>query len=242
MHFALSMPSILLLDLDHTLYSSTLPTGDAVDARIAQYLRNHLNLSFDAADALRQDLSARYGTTLKGMEILHGVDRERYCDFIQDLEDEQMPPPNPLLREWLIAVGGKVPTYLFTNARRDWVDRCLTSMGFNDLLAENSGGENPGTLLGIFDIGFMEWIGKPEVEAFTKVEAYVRERHPSLTEIIFADDRLDNLEQARLRGWSTVWVRPHDAINARPFDSAQGPSRDHRVVDSLLELDPETLS
>ena len=240
MHFDFPMPRILLLDLDHTLYPSTLPTGDAVDARIAQYLCNHLKLPLNEADALRQELSARYGTTLKGMEILHGVDRERYCDFIQDLEDELMPPPNPLLREWLIAAGAKTPTYLFTNARRDWVDRCLASMGFDDLLLENSGKEFSGVLQGILDIGFMEWIGKPETEAFSKVVAFLRERHPSFTGILFADDRLDNLEQARSHGWSTVWVRPHDAM-ACSGEACLAPTG-HRVVDSLLELDPETLS
>ena len=237
LHFAFSMSRILLLDLDHTLYPSTLPTGEAVDARIAQYLCNHLKLSWNEADALRQQLSARYGTTLKGMEILHGVDRERYCDFIQDLEDHLMPPPNPLLREWLIAAGEKMPAYLFTNARRDWVDRCLASMGFDDLLPENPGGKFSGVLQGILDIGFMEWIGKPEAEAFSKVESYLKDRHASFTEIIFADDRLDNLEQARLHGWTTVWVRPHDATVADGDD----PANNHRIVDSLLELDPETL-
>ena len=239
MHFAFYMSRVLLLDLDHTLYPSTSPTGDAVDARIAQYLCNHLNLSFDAADALRQNLSARYGTTLKGMEILHGVDRERYCDFIQDLEDELMPPPNPLLREWLITAGKNIPTYLFTNARRDWADRCLISMGFDDLFSKDPALKIPGTLRGILDIGFMEWIGKPEQEAFARVEAFVRERHPSTREIVFADDRLDNLEQARSRGWSTIWVRPHDAVVGRG-KSSFAPTN-HRVVDSLLELDPETL-
>ena len=149
------MSRILLLDLDHTLYSSTLPTGDAVDARIAQYLCNHLKLPLNEADALRQELSARYGTTLKRMELLHGVDRERYCDFIQDLEDHLMRPPNPQLREWLIAVGRRMPTYLFTNARRDWVDRCLASMGFADLLLENSEMDSFVVLQGILDIGFI---------------------------------------------------------------------------------------
>ena len=229
------MSAVLLLDLDHTLYPSTLPTGDAVDSRIVRYIREHLGLSPDDADALRRKLSAKYGTTLKGLEILHGVDREHYCDFIQDLEDALMPPPDPRLRAWLSDVVAKVPTYLFTNSRRDWVDRCLASLGLADLLP------------GVLDIGFMEWVGKPEAVAFARAESFIRGLHGDVR-FIFADDRLDNLEQARLRGWSTIWIRPHDA----PFDgfgwltagSAQEPhiaSTGHRVVNSLLELDIQTL-
>ena len=214
------MSRVLLLDLDHTLYPSTLPTGDAVDARITHYIGQYLGLPHEDADALRRELSAQYGTTLKGLEILHGVDKEHYCDFIQDLEDELMPPPDLRLREWLLKARERIPTYLFTNARRDWADRCLACLGLTDLFPD------------ILDIGFMEWIGKPEAAAFFKVENFVRERHGDVR-FVFIDDRLDNLEQARLHGWTTIWVKPHDAV---PESGSA-----HRIVDSLLELDIESL-
>ena len=229
LHFASAMSAVLLLDLDHTLYPSTVPTGGAVDARIVRYIGEYLGLPQTEANALRHELSMRYGTTLKGLEILHGVDRDHYCDFIQDVEDELMPPFDPALRKWLVAAGKKAPTYLFTNARRDWADRCLTSLGLSDLLAEGETGTSAsGGLRGILDIGFMEWIGKPEAGAFAKVERFIRGRHGD-ARLIFVDDRLDNLEQARRQGWQTVWVRPHDEV------SKQDPG--HRKVDSLLELD-----
>ncbi len=221
------MSRVLLLDLDHTLYPSTLPTAPAVDSRITEYIRRHLNVSAEEADALRQNLWRRYGTTLKGLETLHGVNRDHYCDFIQDLDDASMPPPDPVLREWLIAAGGKIPTYLFTNARGDWAHRCLTLMGLSDLLTAE-----PPVLRGILDIGFLDWIGKPDIAAFAKTEQHVRDQHGDVR-MIFADDRLDNLEQARVQGWFTIWVRPHD------MDPKLGAA--HRVVDSLIELDVETL-
>jgi len=242
------MSRVLLLDLDHTLYPSTLPTAYAVDARITDYIGRHLGLSPEKADALRQELCARYGTTLKGLETLHGVNRENYCDFIQDVEDSLMPTPDPRLRAWLSALKGRIPTYVFTNARRDWADRCLACLGLSDLVAHASedsetleGFEAPaveetpavrGALLGILDIGFLEWRGKPEAEAFSRTEGFVRGRHAE-ARILFADDRLDNLEEARRHGWSTIWIRPHDAD--------AGLSAGHRWADSLPELDIETL-
>lgn len=227
------MSRVLLLDLDHTLYPSTLPTAYAVDARITGYIGQHLGLTPGEADVLRQELCARYGTTLKGLETLHGVDREHYCDFIQDVEEALMPPPDPRLRAWLSRVVEKIPTYLFTNARRDWADRCLASLGLSDMLAENSEKKNHGALLGILDIGFMEWVGKPEAEAFSRTEDFLRRRHGEGVHILFADDRLDNLAQAKRQGWATIWIRPHDVdaeLNAG-----------HLRLDSLLEWDVESL-
>jgi putative hydrolase of the HAD superfamily len=235
------MSRILLLDLDHTLYPSTAPTLDAVDARITDFIAKTLELPRENADRMRRDLCAVYGTTLRGLELLHGVSREEYTTFIQDLEDHLMPPEDPRLRAWLIAAARHLPTYLFTNARRDWADRCLVHLGIADLLVADP--EVTSVLRGVLDIDFMGWIGKPEASAFEKVERFLLEKHPPASSLIFADDRLDNLASALERGWRTVWVRPHTA--------AQGPegaavtaiasAGGHRVVDSLLELDPETL-
>jgi FMN phosphatase YigB (HAD superfamily) len=170
---------------------------------------------------------------LRGLEVLHGVSRNDYTDFIQDLEDHLMPLPDPRMRTWLLAAASRLPTYLFTNARRDWADRCLSHLGLKDLLELGGSPAGRPVLGGILDIDFMEWAGKPNREAFAKVERYLIERHPPASDLIFADDRLDNLAAARARGWRTVWVRPHDAS---PSIGA-----DHRIVDSLFDLDPETL-
>ena len=233
------MSAVLLLDLDHTLYPSTAPTLPAVDARITRYIESRLSVPLERADQMRRDLCAEYGTTLRGLEILHGVSRDDYTDFIQDLGDHLMPDPDPRLRAWLIAAASSRPTYLFTNARRDWAHRCLDRLGLSDLLHEDiprdAGGLSAGHRVfgGILDIDFMGWAGKPLASAYEKADAYLQARHPEHGARVFADDRLDNLDAARARGWRTVWVRHHDA----PPGLGEG----HRVVDALTELDPEAL-
>jgi pyrimidine 5'-nucleotidase len=237
------VPSILLLDLDHTLYPSTAPTLTAVDARITTFIETRLSLAPEHADLMRRTLCSEHGTTLRGLELLHGVSRHEYTDFIQDLGDHLMPAPDPHLRDWLIAAAEKLPTYLFTNARRDWAHRCLRHIGIDDLVEpvtdeKSSGGglsETPGLgrLEGIFDIDFMAWEGKPNRAAYEKVEAHVFARHPENSELVFADDRLENLVTAKARGWYTVWVRPHDA--------PPGLGGGHHIVDRITELNPETL-
>jgi pyrimidine 5'-nucleotidase len=240
--------SVLLLDFDHTLYPSTLSTLPAVDARINLYMRTFLGLTEQAADETRVKLWDLYGTTLKGLEELHGVDREHYCDYIHAIEEAHLPPPDPALQAWLARVPH--PSYIFTNARMDWAVRGMKAMGLEGLLPEGllpaepdtlKGGPSPSAavfpsrLRGIFDIAFMDWEGKPNRAAYAKVDAYVRERHGADAHIWFADDRMDNLESGRAQGWSTIWIHPHTAgpVRGDEFD---------RVVPSLLRLDPESLT
>ena len=89
-------------------------------------------------------------------------------------------------------------------------------------------------LEGIFDIAFMDWEGKPNRAAYAKVDAWLRDKHGPDIRIHFADDRQDNLESARERGWGTIWIAPHTApvVKGDEFD---------RVVDSLLRIDPVSL-
>lgn len=224
------MSSILLLDLDHTLYPSTAPTLQAVDTRITRFIAERLNLDLAHADRLRREFCDAHGTTLRGLELHHGIRRDEYTDYIQDLEDHLMPGPDPALRDWLLRTATRLPTYIFTNARRDWADRCLRHLGIHDLLRAEQPDKR--VLSGIFDIDFMDWAGKPHRSAFEKVEQHVLSRHPGKSGLVFADDRLENLVAARARGWHTVWVRPHDA--------PPGLGAGHHVVDRITELDPDS--
>ena len=223
---------ILLLDYDHTLYPSTLPTLQAVDDRINLYIRTFLGLGEEEANATRTRLFMRHGTTLKGLEAAYGVDREHYCDFIHAVDDDHLPPPDPALQAWLARVAH--PLYLFTNARRDWVERGFAAMGLGDLLpaaTEQATLQSGPRLQGIFDITFSDWEGKPHPPAYAKVDAHLRARHGQDIQIHFADDRIDNLEAARDRGWRTIWIVPHNASPdlGAAFD---------RTLPSLTGLDP----
>jgi pyrimidine 5'-nucleotidase len=232
--------TVLLLDYDHTLYPSTLGTLNAVDGRINLYMQTFLGFGSEAADALRLKLWDQYGTTLKGLEELYGVDRNHYCDFIHAIGAEHLPPPDPALQDWLARLPH--PVYLFTNARMDWAVRGMRAMGLEGLLPEAEAGAAraagrvfPRRLEGIFDIAYMDWEGKPNLPAYAKVDAHVRARHGDGARIHFADDRMDNLESGRARGWTTIWIHPHTAgpVRGDEFD---------RVVPSLTRLDPITLS
>jgi pyrimidine 5'-nucleotidase len=235
------MHTILLLDYDKTLYPSTLPTLKAVDERITLYMCTFLGLSPAEADATRRRFGAQYGTTLKGLEAHHGVDRDHYCDFIHAVAEQHLPPPDPQLTAWFNRLAH--PCYLFTNAHRDWAIRGLQAMGLAALLPgegetarRHASPPAPATrLAGIFDIAFMDWQGKPHPAPYAKVEAFLRQRHGPHIAIHFADDRPENLATARQQQWSTIWIAPHDIPEWPP-----GPY--DRVVSALTSLDPALLA
>ncbi len=194
------MQKILLLDYDHTFYASTHPTLWELDKRINLYIHTFLNFSLEDATKLRSDLCRQYGTTLQGLQECYGTEKHHYCDFIHQVEDEFLPPPNPLLDKWLNALD--VPCYLFTNARRDWVDRGFASMQVKPFAQ------------GILDIDFMDWEGKPHVTAYHKVETYLKSIYGEDLQFVFADDKVENLLTAQARHWITIWIKGHheDAV------------------------------
>jgi len=233
--------NVILLDFDHTLYPSTSPTLLHIDQRITLFLETRFGLDFAAADALRQSLCRGHGTTLRGLMLNHGIDPHGYCDFIHAVDDAILPSPDPALRAWLENL--RWPAYVFTNARADWAERGLKAMGLWDLVGENR------PLLGILDLPFTGWIGKPDPAAYLAVEDFIRARHggpgaPPLT-LHFADDRIDNLQAAALRGWRTHWVRPHhfpSSLGANDGDSASSARAGMSTIRSLLDLHPHDLS
>ena len=47
---------------------------------------------------------------------------------------------------------------------------------------------------------------KPQVESFKFVEADIKKFINKKNQYYFFDDRLENLEMAKRRGWNTIWV------------------------------------
>ncbi len=197
-----SMP-VLLVDFDHTLYSPSLPTLKHIDKRISLFIQAYLGVDLAKADHLRQELCSAYGTTLRGLMATHDLNPHTYFDFIHQVEEQALPPKNDDLFRWLAELP--YPAYVFTNARADWVEKCFQSMGLSDWVGEGK------PLLGILDLAFMDWLGKPHPSAYAAVEKWVHERHGHDSVLHLFDDRADNLQAAHRCGWVTHWVRPMNA-------------------------------
>lgn len=193
---------IWLFDYDLTLYGSEeAEVLWSLDRNITKFVETHLGLSTSAADSLRRDYCARFGTTLGGLRALHGVQPHDYFDFIHAGESLQMPAADPRKRELLLSLPGEC--WVFTNARSDWAERGLESMGIRDCFQ------------GILDIQSFQWDSKPNPQVYAQVESRVGAQGARL---ILLEDKAENLGPAHARGWRTVYVHPNADSSLFPCD------------------------
>lgn len=123
--------STLFFDLDDTLYPSTTGLWPAIKGRMSLYMVERLGIPESDVPFLREQYFKMYGTTLRGLEERHKVDREDFLTFVHDLPIHEYLTPNPILRE----VIASLPTrnLIFTNADVPHARRVLTALQLADL-------------------------------------------------------------------------------------------------------------
>lgn len=181
-----------LFDYDLTLYGhDEKQVLDTLDRNITRFIMERFGTSEPEADALRREYWRDHGTTLNGLRATRGIGPTEYFDFIHDGENLVMPRFSPKKRDMLLSLPGR--RWVFTNARRDWAERGLRSIGILDCFE------------GIFDIECFGWRSKPDRAVYLEVEQRLGAHGNDLTLI---DDRPANLHTARHCGWRTVLVDP----------------------------------
>jgi len=208
--------TLWIFDYDLTLYGTDEQyVLDSLDANITTFVAQKLGLPGETASRVRQDYCKEFGTTLGGLQALHGVEPHEFFDFIHG-SGVRMPSADPRKKALLDSLPGH--KFVFTNARRDWAERGLASMGIAECFEM------------LFDLEFCGWQGKPAQPPYTKVEEGLR--HLGYTwdnarAIVFLDDKVENLQVAQARGWGTVLVHPQAKSIAAGFDGC---------ITHLLEL------
>ena len=67
-----------IFDLDNTLHDANHGIFPYIDQAMTAYIVRHLQLPHAEADALRKDYWRRYGATLKGLALHHGIDPQHF--------------------------------------------------------------------------------------------------------------------------------------------------------------------
>jgi len=121
----------LFFDLDDTLYPSSSGLWPAIKDRMTLYMIERLGLPEKDVPVLREQYFKMYGTTLRGLQERHQVDKDDYLAFVHDLPLKNYLTPNPLVRE----VIGSLPTrnLIFTNADAAHARRVLAALELDDL-------------------------------------------------------------------------------------------------------------
>lgn len=199
----------LFFDLDDTLYPSSSGLWNAIRDRMNGYMYECLNLPPDDIPILRRTYFETYGTTLRGLQIDHGVDADEYLAYVHNLPLEQFLHPHPELTALLLNLPQK--KWIFTNADADHARRVLTALGLSECF------------VGIVDVRAMDFHCKPEPESYRLALALAKETDPRCC--VFLDDSVHNLAPARKLGFFTVLVGKNSSHPAA-----------HRTVSRLLDL------
>ena len=89
----------LFFDLDDTLYAPSSGVWQAIMMRIEQYMHERLNIPTEEIPGLREDLFRKYGTTLRGLQILWHVDEREFVEYVHDVPVDRLLSPDPALRK-----------------------------------------------------------------------------------------------------------------------------------------------
>ncbi len=135
-----------IFDLDNTLYPPSCRLFDLIDQRMTLYIANLLGIDAISARRLQKDYYRKYGTSLRGLMEVEGVDPHDFMDFVHDISHEKL-VPNPALIDAISALPGK--RYVMTNGSRGHAERCAASLGLSDLFHD------------IFDVAQADFIPKP---------------------------------------------------------------------------------
>jgi putative hydrolase of the HAD superfamily len=178
-----------VFDLDNTLYPVTERLLAHIDEHMGKFVANFLNVDATEARRVQKAYFQKYGLTLRGLMIHHGLDPVRYYDEMTPMDLTEV-EPNPALG----AAIGKLPgrKVIYTNASAHHAEMVLEHLGIAHAFE------------GIFDIAAAEYLPKPAIESYLALCArYGIE--PSRAAMI--DDIARNLEPAAALGMKTVWMR-----------------------------------
>jgi putative hydrolase of the HAD superfamily len=180
----------MILDLDETIYPSSTGLWDLIGDRIFLFIRQQLDLQPEEIRSLQHRYYNTYGTTLRGLQLHHGIDARDYLDFVHDVPIEKILKPDPQLRQALASYPQR--KVIFTNANINHTRRVLKAIGIEDLVSD------------IVDILDISPNCKPQVEAFQTALDLFGGLNPA--ECLFIDDSLRNIQTAAGMGMPVVYV------------------------------------
>lgn len=199
------MIRVILFDLDDTLYPRS--AGIMVEIRrlIMDYIQTKFGLSPEDADVLRHEYLHAYGTTMRGLQVNHGIDPDEYLERVHAIPLHEYLQPNPELDAVLDTVTWEM--IVFTNASREHAERVLDALGIRRHFAR------------IVDVRDMAFESKPQPSAYLRI-CQLLEVAPE--ECVLVEDNVRNLCPAKEIGMRTVLV-------------GDGSQADHHCVDHTID-------
>jgi len=175
-----------IFDLDNTLYRADSNLFAQIESRMTEFIAHRLDVHPGEAYALQHLYYRSYGSTLSGLVQCDHVDPEEFLSYVHDIDLSPL-HPEPKLRPAIMRLPGR--RYIFTNGCRHHAQRVLDQIGLG------------GMWDGIWDIRTLNWVPKPQPEAYSRiVEAGRFNPHAAA----MFEDMAHNLAPAYAIGMTTV--------------------------------------
>jgi putative hydrolase of the HAD superfamily len=181
----------LIFDLDETLYARETGLMRAISERISSYMIERMGMDPETVSELRRAYWHQYGTTSRGLQLLHGLNVDDYMDYVHDLDLSRYIGLNLALD----AVLSDLPQrkVVFTNATSRHARAVLEVLGIAHHFER------------IYDAFFAQNEGKPALGAYRRLlEDLAVPGHACL----MIEDNARNLRPARSLGMVTILVDP----------------------------------
>ena len=191
----------LFIDLDGTVYDQNNGMWEEMSARIDVFLENEIGIPRHEVLATRENYYRSYGSTLRGLQLHQAVDAEAFLDYVHDLDLNTYLAPDPKLKALLASLP--YPKWIFTNSHRHHAERVLQRIGIEDQFE------------GIIDVWALNYLPKPHPKTYAMARAIADNPRPS--QIVFVDDTLKNLTEAKEQGWHTIWIDQHSPSPYAPY-------------------------
>lgn len=210
-----------IFDLDNTLYPADCHLFKQIDARMAVFIQERLEVEHDRARFLQKDWYRRHGTTLAGLMIEHDIAPQDFLEYVHDI-DLAAVDQNAELRQSIASLPGR--RLIFTNGSVRHAENVAGKIGILDLFD------------GVFDIAAGDYLPKPQAPAY---ERFMGHFDVTPTRAAFFEDMPQNLEVPFEAGMQTVLVQSSadwfadEPDDKRPARHGESFPHVHHVTDDL---------
>jgi len=180
----------MFFDLDDTLYPNTSGVWQAIGVRMDDYIVENLNIQPQNVKTLRESLFKEYGTTLRGLSSLYGINARHFLDYVHDIPLHQYLRADTALVDAMTHYPSR--KIIFTNANQAHAERVISILGLQGVFSD------------IIDILQVSPYCKPLPEAYEKAIKISGISDPG--KCVMVDDSSRNLKTASEMGFFTIQV------------------------------------
>ncbi len=192
-----------IFDLDNTLYPPHSNLFAQVDARMGAFIADLLGIDVAAAKRLQKDYYRDYGTTLRGLMTVHGIDPHDFLAFVHDIDHSPI-EPDPALGSALSLLEGR--KFVLTNGSRAHAEKIIGKLGIE------------GHFEDLFDIIAADFEPKP---ARPPYDRFVARHGIDPARAAMFEDLPRNLTVPKALGMQTVLVVARQEVSDETVDFRQ---------------------